>query len=95
MYVIGKNKVDKAGRINIRRLFNELPDKIIVTADLKTGKIYFIDARRTDAPHGHIYSVDSKNRVQLPKWIIEDFGQEFYITPESLDDHSLLSKKFC
>ena len=94
MYVIGKVKVDSAGRINIRDLFNKLPSEVVIIIDYRNGKLIFKDATLPNVSPRKIRKVDFKGRVQLPKWIPEEFGKEFFLTEDSLAEHSLLAKSF-
>ena len=91
MYVIGKVKADSARRINVKILFDQLPHRLYAVADYKAGKIFFY--KESEIPNSLSRTVDDKGRFTLPKWIIEEFGDEFFITDESLAKHYLLAKR--
>jgi len=95
MQIIEEIEVDSSDRILITKLFdkNKMPKEVLVLYDTEEKAIFFrgdIQGEWSSVQR----KVDSKNRVTLPKWIIEKLGREYYLVDDSKSRHHLLIKKF-
>lgn len=93
MHIIEKITVDSAGRLLLTKLFKQMPREVLVAFDTRSKRLLFKGATNDDDPK-LTRKVDEKNRVCLPKWIIEELGSGFYVCEESLDEHFVLPCKF-
>ena len=73
MYIYGKTRIDKSGRILLSDFFSpeETPKEVVMVVDTETEQItvYKIDERPEAGP---AISLDGKNRLFLPKWLREE-----------------------
>ena len=93
MLIIGKEKMDTAGRVKINKLFTKLPREVIPVFDSTEKKIFFLEEVEK-WPASARRKVDPKGRVSLPKWMVGEFGEEFFVSEESIQNHSLIPKGF-
>ena len=91
MYILDEIKVDSAGRVNVSKLFDEVPREVIILCDTKEKAIFFRECVQDDWLAVQ-RKVDSKNRITLPKWIRAKFGEVYYLVPDSKERHCLLAK---
>ena len=92
MQILDEIKVDSVGRVCITKLFDEVPREVLVIFDDMEKAVFFI-ASDGEWPSTQ-RKVDSKNRVALPKRVREKAGDEFYLVPQSKENHCLLAKKY-
>ena len=86
-YITGKAKIDSQGRINVGNLFQQgkMPSQIILVVDVEQEQILILDAGEKDYGFGGIpQKIDSKNRLIIPKWILEEIGgyKEVFLVDE-------------
>ena len=96
MKITGIVKLDTSGRINISRLFETVPEKVLVVFDTDELKVIFFDATTIGSgwQADDIRKVDEKCRVCLPKWLREELGDEYLITTDCSKEHYLLPRCF-
>lgn len=93
MHILEEIRLDAVGRLNIAKVFEEIPERVLVLYDTEQRAIFF---------RGDIVGewatvqrkVDSKNRIVLPKWMRDKLGDEYYVVDDSREVHYLLVKKF-
>ena len=93
MYIVEKMKVDRTGRIQISRLFEEIPEEVVPIFDTESRKLIFAVAEEGGSQLNK-RKADSKGRVCLPRWMIDSLGEGFFLTTDSLEEHCLLPEKF-
>ena len=93
MQIIEKIKVDRTGRLLLAKVFKEPPKELVILFDAKSKKLFFREATNTNEQK-IARKVDSKNRISLPRWVIEELGTEYYVFVESLDKHYVMPSKF-
>ena len=93
MHIIEKVKVDGAGRLSLTKVFAKVPREVIVSFEPKSKKLVFTEIPENDNVAA-TRKIDSKNRVSLPKWLLEELGEEYYICSESVGEHYVLPSKF-
>lgn len=93
MHIIEKVKVDGAGRLSLTKVFAEVPRKVVVSFEPKSKRLVFTEIPENDKT-AVARKIDSKNRVSLPKWLLEELGEEYYICSESVGEHYVLPSKF-
>ena len=88
MYILGKMVLDKNGRLNVAGLFKKRTvalDEVALIFDTETKCLLIEDAGNPfilDDPdwiEAPTRKLDSKWRICLPKWMREEFGDEFFI----------------
>ena len=92
MYIAEKIRTDRMGRIVIKKLFLELPEAVVVTFDTDTKELVFTMAEEGQNP-SFKRRVDSKGRVSLPRWMIDELGELYILTIDSAERHSVLPEK--
>ena len=93
MYIIEKIKVDKIGRLSLTKVFTKMPKKVVISFESRSKKLIFTEIPE-DSKAAAARRIDSKNRVSLPKWLLEELGEEYYICSESVGEHYVLPSKF-
>lgn len=93
MYIISKETIDTAGRVKIDKIFVSLPKEVVPVFNVETKTIVFSDDLEK-WPKSLRRKVDPKGRVCLPKWMIAELGEEFFISDKSAQEHALLPKKY-
>ncbi len=85
MYIIGKVKADCQGRINVSNLFKgQTPKQVVLVVDVEQEQILILNTDEK-CDFGAIQTIDEKNRLILPKWILEEVGnyREFFLVVEN------------
>lgn len=93
MHIAEKIVVDDTGRLLLTKVFDEVPEKVIPLFDTKTKRLFFSEVASDDDPK-LARKVDNRNRVCLPKKLIEELGKEYYLCVESTNEHFVLPCKF-
>ena len=71
MYIVRKSLLDFQNRIVITELFEKMPEEVRLAVDFEKKQIVILDE---DRKIGTKLLIDKKNRLAIPKWIIEEVG---------------------
>lgn len=95
MIIIGTVKADVAGRVSITKLFNTIPQKVLVTYDTDRKRVVVFNSEevKSKCRIADLRTPDEKGRVCFPKWILETLGEEYLVTDASIQGHFLIPKK--
>ena len=77
MYIVGKAKVDKQGRINVNGLFRQdkMPKQVVIAIDVENEMIEVFLNENEAQDFGVVQTIDAKSRLSLPNWLREEIGE--------------------
>lgn len=93
MHIVEKIAVDKAGRLSLTKVFEEIPEMVVPSFDTKTKKLFFLEVKNGNEPN-YARKIDDRNRISLPKTLTEELGKEYYLCAESADEHFVFPCKY-
>ena len=93
MHIVERITVDKMGRLSLAKVFAKAPKMAIPSFDTRTKRLFFFEVKDTDKSI-LARKVDDKNRICLPKTLIDELGKEFYLCAESADEHFVFPCKY-
>ena len=94
MYIVNKVKADNDGRIVITGLFGygKVPKKVVLVVDGEKGQIIVMTPE--EAPDfGIVSNVENKNRVVLPRWMLEETATRDFLLIIDDDGKKYISPK--
>ena len=94
MYIVGKTQADKQNRVSISGLYrqDQIPTEIVLVIDFEREAIRILEA--SEAPNfGIRQKINGKPRLFIPKWMMEEAGnnRDFFLIIDG--DKKYLSPK--
>lgn len=80
--IVGVCPIDKQGRINIAKILDKVPQRIVVAINATTKEIQIIDFEEENNTVMTTQKIDGKGRIFIPAWIrkeILDKNWKIYI----------------
>ena len=94
LYIVGAADILSGGRIKITGLFRKHVDQVCLVIDVETEMILVLPTQDNVHNFGAVQTIDDKNRLTIPKWMLQELknctrllfvvdGDNHYLSPKT------------